>query len=72
MAYRKTGFQQGESHFNVRLTVQQVITIYLSLDKAEYLAAVHNVSPTAIYNIWKGKTWNHLTKRLQRPTKDKV
>lgn len=70
MVYHKTGFQQGESHFNVRLSVQQVINIYLSLDKAEYLAAVYNVSPTAIYNIWKGKTWKHLTQRLNRPIKE--
>lgn len=71
MAYKKTGFQQGEAHFNVRLTVQQVLAIYLSTDKADYLAAVYKVSPTAVYNIWKGKTWKHLTGRLQRPSKDK-
>lgn len=69
MPYKKTGFRQGEAHPNVRLTVQQVVAIYLSLDKVDYLAAVYRVSPTAIYNIRKGKTWKHLTSRLQRPIK---
>jgi hypothetical protein len=65
LTYYKTGLAVGEANRSSKLTNQDVVDIFLSPEKAEYLAAKYSVSKWTIYNIWKRKTWQHLTKHLQ-------
>jgi hypothetical protein len=59
-------YVHGELHERATFTTQQVIEIYQSSEKLEYLAAVYKCSVSAISNIRKGKTWSHVTKYLEK------
>lgn len=60
----KTGRQVGAANTQAKLGPSQVLEIFLSNEKPDYLAAVYHVDPSAIYRIKTRKTWRHLTKGL--------
>ena len=66
MAYQKTGRRMGEAHHNAKLTVEQVVEIYLSREKQEYLASIYKVRQGTINSIKTGKRWKHLTSKLEK------
>jgi hypothetical protein len=68
MTYRKTGYIRGEASPLAKLTARQVLEIFQSPDKCEYLSAVYGVSPSLICRIKTGKRWHHLTKQLENVT----
>ena len=68
MTYHKIGLSLGEGHYKSKLTIGQVIEIYQSPDKCEYLALVYSVSVSTISRIKQGHTWTHLTMHLPRPS----
>jgi len=65
----KTGYCRGEASQHSVLTTQQVIDIFLSHDKADYLAAKHNIHRTTVYNIWNKRSWSHITSQLKKETR---
>lgn len=67
--HHKTGYCTGQANEQTTLTPKQVIEIFLSPLKADYLASLHNTSRTTVYRIKKRQSWGHLTKDLQSVTK---
>lgn len=63
--FKRKKYVHGELHERSTFTTQQVIEIFQSDEKLEYLAAVYKCSVSAVSNIRKGKTWSHVTKYLE-------
>ena len=56
---------RGERHPLSRLTNAQVLEIYKSKGRHVDLAKLYGVRPMVIGNIRNGKTWSHLTSRIE-------
>ena len=56
----------GSDHPQARLTEEQVIEIYKLKDKVTPtgLAKHYNIDRTHIHNIWKNKSWTHITAKI--------
>ena len=52
---------RGTDHHSCRLTEEAVLSIFNSDRSNKELAATHNVSPSTVTDIWKGRTWRWLT-----------
>ena len=53
---------KGEKHHSARLTEPQVLEILASKERVGILAKRYGVYSSAIYDIWRGTTWKHLTR----------
>jgi len=61
------GYSQGESHTHAKLTVPQVLEIFYSREKYQWLALEYHVSTATISYIKNKKVWTHLLKDLKDP-----
>jgi len=52
---------KGENKPQSKLTNNEVLEIFKSKDNPKLIAPKYNVNFTIIYNIRKGKIWNHIT-----------
>ena len=53
-----------------KLTAEQAKEIYESPDKLTELAAKYGIVFQSVSDIWRGKTWAHVTRSLHRPVRD--
>jgi len=58
----RRGRTQGASSHLARLKPMDVLFIFLSKEKPDYLAAMYKVAVGAIYKIKRGQTWDHITR----------
>lgn len=66
--YHKTGYLHGTAHIAASLSISQVVDIFTSHEKADYLAAKHGVGRSTVYRIKKRSIWSHITKDLVSST----
>jgi len=67
--YKRIGHPTGEARLTAKLKAWQVIEIFYSLEKEEYLASLYNVSRVTIGEIRRKRVWRHLLSGLSNSYK---